>query len=83
MEESPYKGSRYESLLQYLNDVDGSFGCKARYDDKIAGRGPDRAAWLAGHYYSLLTTVIELIGKHRLLRLAEIMTEIEMKEKSL
>jgi len=73
-------GGRYDRLSRYLNAMDGTWGCQTRYDDDVVPIGSeDRWPALAGHYTGLLRDFVKLIGRDRLLALADIMGDIETK----
>jgi hypothetical protein len=65
---------RWERLLEYLDAMDGSFGCGERYAKKYAGH--DRA-WMSGHYHGMLDDLIDAIGKDRLDSLIRARVDIE------
>lgn len=60
-------------LLKYLDAMDGSWGCRSRYESKIAnGFSTEKSmAYLAGWYSALLDATIESIGKQKLRDLIE------------
>lgn len=64
-------------LQEYLDAIDGSFGCRARYDAKVTEENDNPHPYLAGHYAGLLSDVVRLVGKDRLQRLAAVVKEID------
>jgi hypothetical protein len=63
-------------LIEYLDAVDGSFGCRARYEQRILGDEQNHA-YLSGHYAGLVDELVRLVGRDRLRRLASVMDEID------
>jgi hypothetical protein len=55
---------RCSSLLKYMDCIDGTFGCRDRYENSIAldaDTGKINAAALVGHYVMLCDQAISLI----------------------
>jgi len=68
------------SLAEYLDAMDGSFGCVKRYEESVIGAGQPTVlgvARLAGHYAHLLQTLVDLIGRDRARRLVAVHDEID------
>ncbi len=56
------------NLDNYINAMDGSYGCKTRYDESIIGKSQhqfteDDWAYLSGHYSMLADLAIERLDK--------------------
>ena len=68
-------------IIEYLDSMDGSFDCMARYDAKIAaGFGADdrsHYAYLAGRYSAMLAELVRMIGPEKVRLLIEAREEID------
>jgi len=71
--------TQVDPVIKYIEAMNGSWGCVARYDKEIAGDWNGRLdfAFLAGHYNCLLDKVIDIVGKEKLKRLIEAQDEID------
>jgi hypothetical protein len=52
-----------KSLLEFIDAMDGSFGCRERYEESIIGRKLTASdyACMSGYYYSLLQEALSLV----------------------
>lgn len=64
-------------LQQYLDAIDGTFGCASRYEARITDGQDNPWPFLAGHYAGLLMDVVRLVGADRLRKLSALFNEID------
>jgi len=56
-------------LIEYLEAMDGSFGCVPRYEEQFSA---EPEAWRTGWYAGLLADIVKLVGGNNLLAWAEV-----------